>query len=812
MDRHIADKVIRECLGHRSGETLLVITDNELYGLASIFYETAIEHEIDAVIQCMQTRHMHGAEPPPAVAEAMRSADIALLITRYSLSHTEARRAATARGVRIASMPGVDGSRLGALLDIDYEEMADRAQRIARYLRAGAKVRVRAENGTDLTFKVPDRPPMFDLGLFRAKGDFGNLPAGEVFLAPEETTAQGVLVVDGSMAGIGRLEKPIRFEIKDGYAVSVESPELKRILDRYGPEAYNVAEFGVGLNPAARLVGNILEDEKVNRTIHVAFGNNKSMGGTIGVAVHLDGVVLRPEVFVDEEPIPRDLLDGPGGADLDAQGSLRAAGTPQGIAQILQGLSRTMLFETLFENSNDAQYVLDLETQNFLLVNNAFEVLCGHRREDLMSGAVRAPDIIASESQTVYASKREERREVLSDRYDIQILRKSGEKVPVEVSVRRMKISDRDLIVGALRDLTERVRMQKEIKTQMYGQMMNANRIFALTEKIRNVPQVTPMLLHARNEEEILKLAAETMCDRRGLSFMDVTFYLVQDNHLVPAYSTVQKKVRNVDVCNKDHPFAQVLRGEVPRLESGNEVVYPLTGRDKAIGLVQIFLDPKEKELIYGNDRARIGYQDLLRTLANQMGLILDNARLHETVRLQSIIDQLTGVFNRRHFDVRLNDEIRRAHRYARPLSMILIDLDSFKHINDTHGHRQGDVVLSESARIFQTGSRDVDIICRYGGDEFVFLLPETDLNHACLKADQVRKGVEGHVFTSLIQGVPHIQLTLSLGVASVNDASQSADQLLRCADEAMYHAKRSGKNRIGYWEDGKPFLYTGEE
>jgi leucyl aminopeptidase (aminopeptidase T) len=143
--------------------------------------------------------------------------------------------------------------------------------------------------------------------LFREKGQWGNLPTGEAYLAPLEGKSNGVVVVDGSMASVGMTAQPIRITVKDGYATDIAGgPEAQRLialLEPHGRDGRNVAEFGIGTNDRAKLTGIILEDEKVMGTIHVAFGDNKSMGGSVRVASHLDGLVTQPTVWFDDRLI-----------------------------------------------------------------------------------------------------------------------------------------------------------------------------------------------------------------------------------------------------------------------------------------------------------------------------------------------------------------------------------------------------------------------------------------------------------------------------------------------------------------------------
>jgi leucyl aminopeptidase (aminopeptidase T) len=151
---------------------------------------------------------------------------------------------------------------------------------------------------------VRNRRPIASTGVLRKIGESGNLPSGEVYIAPWEGKSNGIVVFDGSIAGIGLLENPVSVEIKDGYIESItgktEAKIFEEMLEKVGRDAFALAEFGIGTNYKAKLCGDILEDEKVLGTIHVAFGNNISMGGKISVQSHVDGLVKKPTVYFDD--------------------------------------------------------------------------------------------------------------------------------------------------------------------------------------------------------------------------------------------------------------------------------------------------------------------------------------------------------------------------------------------------------------------------------------------------------------------------------------------------------------------------------
>ncbi len=295
---------IRHCMGTQPGEKVLVVTDELKRKIGYNLYTNALSLGYESVFVEMKSREMHGEEPPKSIAELMKMFDVVLCPTAKSLTHTEARRNASSVGARVATFPGITEEIMIRGLNADYKKISELTIKLAEMLDDVQEIRVTTPLGTDIIMKIKGRRGFASKGLFHKKGESGNLPTGEAFIAPLEGTSNGVFIVDGSMAGIGMVKgKGIRIEVKDGFAENIsggiQAGKLKSILDKYGLLSRNIAEFGIGTNYKAKLSGNLLEDEKVMGTIHIALGDNKSMDGTVHVPIHLDGLVKNPTVFFD---------------------------------------------------------------------------------------------------------------------------------------------------------------------------------------------------------------------------------------------------------------------------------------------------------------------------------------------------------------------------------------------------------------------------------------------------------------------------------------------------------------------------------
>ena len=182
-------------------------------------------------------------------------------------------------------------------------------------------------------------------------------------------------------------------------------------------------------------------------------------------------------------------------------------------------------------------------------------------------------------------------------------------------------------------------------------------------------------------------------------------------------------------------------------------------------------------------------------TFAGQVGLSVANIRLREALRTQSIRDPLTGLYNRRYLTEMLDREIRRAVRSEQPVGVLMIDLDHFKKFNDTYGHDAGDTVLRETATVLTKSIRIEDMVCRYGGEEFVIILPTADLNAAHGRAERIRAKIRE--LTVLHQGQSLGMITISVGVAALPQHGTDPKQLLEAADAALYRAKKEGRDRV---------------
>lgn len=224
------------------------------------------------------------------------------------------------------------------------------------------------------------------------------------------------------------------------------------------------------------------------------------------------------------------------------------------------------------------------------------------------------------------------------------------------------------------------------------------------------------------------------------------------------------------------HALASALRG-APQSE----------GRRELLGFLAIVRRDEEF------DHAE---RDLFTYLAAQASVSLDNASLHETVQAQAVTDPLTGLSNRRQFDAALEAEIGRSRRFGSEVGLVMMDLDSFKPINDLYGHQEGDRVLVEVSNLLRRLTRDVDRLARFGGDEIAIILPQTDLAGAELLAERVRSGVEALAIHPAGAGAP-LTVTGSFGAAAIPETASDQHGLVGSADAALYQAKRAGGNRV---------------
>ncbi|HNY45152.1 MAG: aminopeptidase [Bacteroidota bacterium] len=296
---------LRDAMGLKPEETLLVVTDEVKRDIGLALHEAGKQLCKESILVEMKSREINGEEPPFAISEMMKMVDVVVIPTAKSLTHTDARRNAVKEGVRVGTMPGISVEIMSRCLNADFDKIVELTEYVAKRLEGVKTVKVVTEAGTNLVMPIEGRMIIPSTGVLREKGQSGNMPSGETYLAPIEGKSNGTLVIDGSMAGIGVIKTPIKVEIRDGYAEEItggeEAQRLIAMLDKNGREARAVAEFGIGTNYKAILSGQILEDEKVLGTIHVAFGNNLTMGGSIAVNSHLDGLVKSPDVYFDDE-------------------------------------------------------------------------------------------------------------------------------------------------------------------------------------------------------------------------------------------------------------------------------------------------------------------------------------------------------------------------------------------------------------------------------------------------------------------------------------------------------------------------------
>lgn len=297
--------VLKECMGIKEKEKVLIVTDTVKKRIGEALFKVSAELQTETMLLIMLARTHDGEEPPELVAEAMKHADAVICPTQFSLTHTQARKRACEEGSRIATMPGITEEMFSSGgLTADYTEVALFTEKVAERL-TNAKSALIIKDDTELYLDLEGRKAICSTGLILKPGDFGNLPSGEAYIAPVEGKSMGDIIIDGSMAGVGYLKSILRIKFKDGYATEITGEQADQLIKALGAnkETRNLAELGIGTNKSARLIGNVLEDEKVYGTVHIALGDNSTFGGKVKAGLHLDGVITKPTLYLDEDLI-----------------------------------------------------------------------------------------------------------------------------------------------------------------------------------------------------------------------------------------------------------------------------------------------------------------------------------------------------------------------------------------------------------------------------------------------------------------------------------------------------------------------------
>ncbi len=371
------------------------------------------------------------------------------------------------------------------------------------------------------------------------------------------------------------------------------------------------------------------------------------------------------------------------------------------------------------------------------------------------------------------------------------------------------RLEPRNLILICLKKITDSVMIEHEFLTmsEQYNdlsfelntaiskldfQLMDMEQT---KKKISALYRITASAQNFSSQSSIINEILQGINREFGFSDASIWLYDKESDNLYLESSTGQDDAEKLTLPPLSISQA-VLKREliyIDALSKQNEIYFS----DVAIPL--ILGDALQGALHVRTNEERIIQEydlDLLRSLAAQISLSIAHASYIKKIERLAITDGLTNLYNKRFFMQRLDEEVKRSLRYKRALSLLIMDIDYFKHYNDTNGHPRGDLVLEEAAQIIKSCCRDVDFVARYGGEEFVALLPETTANDAYCLGERIRKRIEStDFFNTNLQ--PNGRLTISIGISCCPDSACSADKLLEHADIALYKVKKSSRNSV---------------
>jgi leucyl aminopeptidase (aminopeptidase T) len=302
-----AKMVVEVLASVKPGENVCIATDTNKLSIAQALADACYAVGAETVVCIMTPRQIHGEEIPPVLAGAMKAAQVVLAPTSYALTHTKGRLAASKAGARILVIREItEDTFTNGAITADYEEVYKVTNQLVKRLEAASEIRMTTALGSDIRMTIKGRSGVCLAALVRPPAWLASLPSGEAAIAPVEGTAEGTIVVDHAIDGIGLLKEPLKVTVIKGRAVSISGGEQSKHLEKLlhsDKNASNIAEFAIGTNPLSRMLGNVAEDKVLRGCVHIAVGDNHTIGGNTESGIHLDMVTLKPTVWLDGEKV-----------------------------------------------------------------------------------------------------------------------------------------------------------------------------------------------------------------------------------------------------------------------------------------------------------------------------------------------------------------------------------------------------------------------------------------------------------------------------------------------------------------------------
>jgi len=477
-----------------------------------------------------------------------------------------------------------------------------------------------------------------------------------------------------------------------------------------------------------------------------------------------------------------------------------AQGNPRTLVAVIRDISERKRAEEALRDSEELARgmlaaattgIYFLQDGRFLYVNRLFEEISGYTYDELV-GKHSLDYVHPDDKETVRTKAIEVLKGQSSSSYEFRFVRKDSGIVWVSDRVASIQYKGKRSVIGTLMDITER--KHAEVEVSRYTKQLEA---------LFNIGATVSQTL---NLGELLDSVLDTVLMVMGVEVGGIFLLDRKTNKLLlRAHRGMSPEfARRVQVVSIGDGFiGQVAKSGKPILAEDISADSKLLWMRKMGDGIQSFaavpIMAKEKILAVMGVGSRKYRKSpdwemlMLDTIANQIGMAIENAQLYEHALELAFTDGLTGLYNRRYIMDQIERELIRAQRSKVPLSLIMVDLDGLKAINDRFGHHEGDGFLKEVAGIVKVNTRASDVAVRWGGDEFMLLAPGTDSRSASKIAERIRAQVERHKIQ--LEG-DEVGITISAGIVSYPTHASAVEELLKKADEAMYNAKRGGKNQ----------------